>query len=49
MEMLNANHIDHTAFYKKINFQLLCILLLMVACFFTWSENVVITRGIKVV
>lgn len=47
--MLNANHIDHTAFYKKINFQLLCILLLMVACFFTWSENVVITRGIKVV
>ena len=24
-------------------------LLLMVACFFTWSENVVITRGIKVV
>ncbi len=25
------------------------ILLLMVACFFTWSENVAITRGIKVV
>jgi O-antigen ligase len=49
MEKLNAIHIDHTAFYKKINFQLLCIVLLMVACFFTWSENVVITRGIKVV
>lgn len=40
---------DHTAFLKKTNKQLFLILLLMTACFFTWSENVVITRIIKVV
>lgn len=39
----------NTAFFAKTNWQLFLILLLMVACFFTWSENVVITRGIKVV
>ena len=39
---------DHSAFLKKTNWQLLLILLLMTACFFTWSENVVITRIIKV-
>lgn len=49
MQKVLTKHIDHTAFYKRINFQLLLILLLMVACFFTWSENVIITRGIKVV
>lgn len=42
-------HKDHTPFLKKTNWQLLLILLLMVACFFTWSENVVITRIIKVI
>ena len=42
-------HKDHSAFFKKTNWQLLLILLLMVACFFTWSENVVITRIIKVI
>jgi hypothetical protein len=40
---------DHSAFFRKINWQLLLILLLMTACFFTWSENVVITRIIKVI
>ncbi|MBL0765706.1 O-antigen ligase family protein [Marivirga atlantica] len=48
MKTITSN-IDHSQFYKKVNFQLFLILLLMVACFFTWSENVVITRGIKVV
>ncbi|RMZ59603.1 O-antigen ligase domain-containing protein [Chryseobacterium nematophagum] len=41
--------IRHQQFLKKINRQLFIILLLMVACFFTWSENVAITRGIKIV
>ena len=35
--------------FRKLNNQLFIILLLMVACFFTWSENVNITRAIKVV
>lgn len=37
------------AFLKATNRMLFWALLLMVACFFTWSENVVITRVIKVV
>ncbi len=41
--------VDHSKFLKKINFQLFLILLLMTACFFTWSENVAITRAIKLV
>lgn len=41
--------IRHQQFLKKLNQQLFIILLLMVACFFTWSENVAITRGIKIV
>jgi hypothetical protein len=36
-------------FLKLVNQQLFWLLLLMVACFFTWSENVVITRIIKVI
>jgi hypothetical protein len=36
-------------FLKKMNNYMFIILLLMVACFFTWSENVNITRGIKIV
>ena len=40
---------DHSKFLGKINWQLMLILLLMTACFFTWSENVAITRVIKVV
>jgi exopolysaccharide production protein ExoQ len=44
-----AVHIDHAPFLKRINRYLLIILFLMVACFFTWSENVMITRAIKVV
>ncbi|HAY3552815.1 O-antigen ligase family protein [Elizabethkingia meningoseptica] len=41
--------LHHQKFLKKLNNQMFIILLLMVACFFTWSENVAITRGIKVV
>lgn len=41
--------IDHSVFLKKMNKELFIILLLMVACFFTWSENIIITRLIKVV
>lgn len=40
---------DHSKFLKKINWQLYLLILLMTACFFTWSENVVITRAIKLV
>ncbi len=40
---------DHSAFLKKTNRYLLLILLIMIACFFSWSENVTITRLIKVV
>jgi hypothetical protein len=36
-------------FLNKINKYLFVILLLMTACFFTWSENIIITRAIKVV
>jgi hypothetical protein len=36
-------------FLRKMNIYLFVLLLLMVACFFTWSENIVITRMIKVV
>ena len=42
-------HLDHSKFLKKINWQLFFILLLMISCFFTWSENIVITRIIKVI
>jgi exopolysaccharide production protein ExoQ len=42
-------HSEHTPFLKVTNTLLFISLLLMVACFFTWSENVVITRIIKVV
>jgi len=41
--------LQHQQFLKKLNNQLFIVLLLMVACFFTWSENVAITRAIKVV
>jgi exopolysaccharide production protein ExoQ len=41
--------LQHTVFLKKTNQYLFIILFLMVACFFTWSENVMITRAIKVV
>lgn len=41
--------LQHTVFLKKTNQYLFIILFLMVGCFFTWSENVMITRAIKVV
>lgn len=40
---------QHQAFLAKVDRYLFIVLLLMVAGFFTWSENVLITRGIKVV
>lgn len=46
---MTATAPEHYRFLKKLNNQLFIILLLMVACFFTWSENVSITRAIKVV
>ncbi len=39
----------HTAFLRRINWVLFLILFLMVGGYFTWSENVGITRIIKVV
>jgi len=48
LETTNINIRNHQ-FLKKTNSLLFVALLLMVACFFTWSENVVITRAIKVV
>ena len=47
--MANSNQTNHDIFLKKTERFLFISLLLMVACFFTWSENVAITRGIKIV
>lgn len=44
-----SKHINHDKFLKTTNTMLFVALLLMVACFFTWSENVAITRAIKVI
>ena len=44
-----ATSANHEEFLKKINNYLFILLLLMIACFFTWSENINITRAIKVV
>ncbi|MBF7092998.1 O-antigen ligase family protein [Flavobacterium sp. ALJ2] len=41
--------LNHEPFLKIINNYMFIVLLLMIACFFTWSENVNITRAIKVV
>ncbi len=40
---------EDAVFLKKMNTKMFILLLLMVACFFTWSENINITRAIKVV
>jgi len=40
---------DHSKFLNKQKWYLFWALFLMTACFFTWSENIIITRGIKVV
>lgn len=48
MKVLNVAQ-RNELFLKRINNYLFVILLLMIACFFTWSENVAITRAIKVV
>jgi O-antigen ligase len=47
--MNNSKAIQQAKFLRQINRYLFLLLLLMVACFFTWSENVWITRAIKVV
>lgn len=41
------NSLAHAAFLEKTERQLFVLLFLMVACFFTWSENILITRAIK--
>lgn len=46
---MNTLENNHTRFLQKTNIYLFIIILLMVSCFFTWSENVIITRGIKIV
>ena len=43
------HQIDHNEMLKKVDNYLFIILLLMIACFFAWSENIVITRVIKVI
>ena len=40
---------DHSVFLKKIDRLLLVVFFIMVAGFFTWSENVTITRIFKVI
>jgi exopolysaccharide production protein ExoQ len=35
---MTATTVNHEAFLKKIDNYMFIVLLLMVACFFTWSE-----------
>lgn len=39
----------HLPFLNKVEKALFILLFLMVACFFTWSENITITRAIKLI
>lgn len=39
----------HLPFLTKVEKALFILLFLMVACFFTWSENIMITRAIKLI
>lgn len=39
----------HQSFLKRTETYLYILLFLMVACFFTWSENILITRAIKLI
>tara|TARA_B110001450_G_scaffold16748_2_gene15489 strand:+ start:6947 stop:8248 length:1302 start_codon:yes stop_codon:yes gene_type:complete len=48
MKTIKSN-INHDLFLKKVNIYLLIVLFLMIGCFFTWSENIIITRTIKVI
>ena len=41
------NSLTHREFLARTEKQLFVLLFLMVACFFTWSENILITRAIK--
>jgi exopolysaccharide production protein ExoQ len=47
--MMEKQTTNHQPFLKRVNNYMFIVLLLMIACFFTWSENVNITRAIKVV
>ena len=49
LKMTPETTIIHAPFLKKIDKYLFVILVLMIACFFTWSENIIITRTIKVI
>ena len=40
---------NHTEFLKRTERWLFVLLFLMVACFFTWSENIIITRALKLI
>lgn len=40
---------DHSQFLKTINWMLIAIMFMMIAAFFSWSENITITRVIKVI
>jgi exopolysaccharide production protein ExoQ len=46
---MTATKGNNEVFLKTIDNYLFIVLLLMIACFFTWSENINITRAIKVV
>lgn len=41
--------LDHTRFLRKVNILLFIMLFIMVGCYFTWSESLLITRIIKVI
>jgi len=47
--MKKAIDTDHTKFLSKVNWLLLLMLLVMTAAYFTWSDNLTITRIIKVI
>ena len=46
---MRYKNFNEAEFLKSINTWLFVLLFLMVAGFFTWSENIIITRVIKVV
>jgi len=46
--VLEFGHSDHNRFLKQMDLLLLLVLFVMVGGFFTWSENVMITRVLKV-
>jgi len=49
LTLTNSHTTHHSQFLKTINWLLLAIMFMMIAAFFTWSENIMITRVIKVI